>query len=267
MAATARGTRIVRGAVAVLRRGWRFGRRERVLVAQAARLLGPSISARRTLEDALGQIAELSEQALSDETTGLPNRRALLRHLAEARRRRPAVRAARRLRRASGGQQRARPPGGRRADPAGRRCDPGVTVPRRARRAAARLGRRRVRGLLPRSRRGRCRGARPRRRAAPRGHPPPVGASAISTEVPRWDEHDVSPTRARWPSSSAPSRRCARAKVVPQVGRLLERLGDAVRRAPRRSPAAQSATCRLREPGCGGPAVLWASARSQGVGA
>ena len=70
------------GAVAVLRRGWRFGRRERLLVAQAARLLGPSISARRTLEDALGQIAELSEQALQDETTGLPNRRALLRHLA-----------------------------------------------------------------------------------------------------------------------------------------------------------------------------------------
>ena len=71
------------GAVAVLRRGWRFGRRERVMVAQAGRLLGPSISARRTLEDALGQIAALSEQALQDETTGLPNRRALLRRLAE----------------------------------------------------------------------------------------------------------------------------------------------------------------------------------------
>lgn len=71
------------GAVAVLRRGWRFGRRERVLVAQAGRLLGPSISARRTLEEALGQIAELSEQALQDETTGLPNRRALLRRLTE----------------------------------------------------------------------------------------------------------------------------------------------------------------------------------------
>ena len=71
------------GAVAVLRRGWRFGRRERVLVAQAGRLLGPSISARRTLEDALGQIAQLSEQALQDETTGLPNRRALLRWLTE----------------------------------------------------------------------------------------------------------------------------------------------------------------------------------------
>jgi len=71
------------GAVAVLRRGWRFGRRERVLVAQAGRLLGPSIAARRTLEDALGQIAELSEQALQDETTGLPNRRALLRNLAD----------------------------------------------------------------------------------------------------------------------------------------------------------------------------------------
>jgi len=71
------------GAIAVLRRGWRFGRRERVLVAQAGRLLGPSISARRTLEDALGQIAELSEQALRDETTGLPNRRALLRWLDE----------------------------------------------------------------------------------------------------------------------------------------------------------------------------------------
>jgi diguanylate cyclase (GGDEF)-like protein len=71
------------GAVAVLRRGVRFGRRERVLVAQAGRLLGPSISARRTLEDALDQIAELSEQALRDETTGLPNRRALLRRLAE----------------------------------------------------------------------------------------------------------------------------------------------------------------------------------------
>ena len=71
------------GAVAVLRRGWRFGRRERVLVAQAGRLLGPSISARRTLEDALGQIAQLSEQALQDETTGLPNRRALLRWLSE----------------------------------------------------------------------------------------------------------------------------------------------------------------------------------------
>jgi diguanylate cyclase (GGDEF)-like protein len=54
-----------------------------VLVAQAGRLLGPSIAARRTLEDALGQIAELSEQALRDETTGLPNRRALLRWLAE----------------------------------------------------------------------------------------------------------------------------------------------------------------------------------------
>jgi diguanylate cyclase (GGDEF)-like protein len=71
------------GAVAVLRRGWRFGRRERVLVAQAGRLLGPSIAARRSLEDALGQIAALSEQALQDETTGLPNRRALLRKLAE----------------------------------------------------------------------------------------------------------------------------------------------------------------------------------------
>ena len=71
------------GAVSVLRRGWRFGRRERVLVAQAGRLLGPSISARRTLEDALDQIAELSEQALRDETTGLPNRRALLRWLDE----------------------------------------------------------------------------------------------------------------------------------------------------------------------------------------
>jgi diguanylate cyclase (GGDEF)-like protein len=71
------------GAVAVLRRGWRFGRRERVMVAQAGRLLGPSIGARRTLEDALGQIAALSEQALQDETTGLPNRRALLRRLAE----------------------------------------------------------------------------------------------------------------------------------------------------------------------------------------
>jgi diguanylate cyclase (GGDEF)-like protein len=71
------------GAVAVLRSGLRFGRRERVLVAQAGRLLGPSIAARRTLEDALGQIAELSEQALKDETTGLPNRRALLRWLAE----------------------------------------------------------------------------------------------------------------------------------------------------------------------------------------
>ena len=71
------------GAVSVLRRGWRFGRRERVLVAQAGRLLGPSIAARRSLEDALGQIAELSEQALRDETTGLPNRRALLRRLAE----------------------------------------------------------------------------------------------------------------------------------------------------------------------------------------
>jgi diguanylate cyclase (GGDEF)-like protein len=71
------------GAVAVLRSGLRFGRRERVLVAQAGRLLGPSIAARRTLEDALGQIAELSEQALQDETTGLPNRRALLRWLGE----------------------------------------------------------------------------------------------------------------------------------------------------------------------------------------
>ena len=71
------------GAVAVLRSGWRFGRRERVLVAQAGRLLGPSIAARRTLEHALGQIAELSEQALQDETTGLPNRRALLRWLGE----------------------------------------------------------------------------------------------------------------------------------------------------------------------------------------
>ena len=71
------------GAVSVLRHGWRFGRRERVLVAQAGRLLGPSISARRTLEDALEQIAELSEQALRDETTGLPNRRALLRWLEE----------------------------------------------------------------------------------------------------------------------------------------------------------------------------------------
>ena len=71
------------GAVAVLQRGSRFGRRERVLVAQAGRLLGPSIAARRTLEDALGQIAALSEQALQDETTGLPNRRALLRWLAE----------------------------------------------------------------------------------------------------------------------------------------------------------------------------------------
>lgn len=71
------------GAVCVLRRGWRFGRHERVLVAQAGRLLGPSISARRTLEDALDQIAELSEQALRDETTGLPNRRALLRWLDE----------------------------------------------------------------------------------------------------------------------------------------------------------------------------------------
>ncbi len=48
------------GAVSVLRHGWRFGRRDRVLVAQAGRLLGPSISARRTLEDALEQIAELS---------------------------------------------------------------------------------------------------------------------------------------------------------------------------------------------------------------
>jgi diguanylate cyclase (GGDEF)-like protein len=71
------------GAIAVLRRGWRFGRRERVLLAQAGRLLGPSISARRSLEDALGQIQQLSEQALCDETTGLPNRRALLRKLAE----------------------------------------------------------------------------------------------------------------------------------------------------------------------------------------
>jgi len=71
------------GAVSVLRHGWRFGRRERVLVAQAGRLLGPSISARRTLEDALEQIAALSEQALRDETTGLPNRRALLRWLDE----------------------------------------------------------------------------------------------------------------------------------------------------------------------------------------
>lgn len=71
------------GAVSVLRRGWRFGRRERVLVAQSGRLLGPSISARRTLEDALDQIAALSEQALRDETTGLPNRRALLRWLEE----------------------------------------------------------------------------------------------------------------------------------------------------------------------------------------
>ena len=71
------------GAVSVLRRGWRFGRRDRVLVAQAGRLLGPSIAARRSLEDALGQIAELSEQALRDETTGLPNRRALFRRLAE----------------------------------------------------------------------------------------------------------------------------------------------------------------------------------------
>lgn len=71
------------GAVCALRRGWRFGRHERVLVAQAGRLLGPSISARRTLEDALDQIAELSEQALRDETTGLPNRRALLRWLEE----------------------------------------------------------------------------------------------------------------------------------------------------------------------------------------
>ena len=71
------------GAVSVLRHGWRFGRRDRVLVAQAGRLLGPSISARRTLEDALEQIAELSEQALRDETTGLPNRRALLRWLDE----------------------------------------------------------------------------------------------------------------------------------------------------------------------------------------
>lgn len=71
------------GAVAVLCRGWRLGRRERVLVAQAGRLLGPSIAARRSLEDALDQIAELSEQALRDETTGLPNRRALLRKLAE----------------------------------------------------------------------------------------------------------------------------------------------------------------------------------------
>ena len=52
-------------------------------MAQAGRLLGPSIVARRSLEDALGQIAELSEQALCDETTGLPNRRALLRRLAE----------------------------------------------------------------------------------------------------------------------------------------------------------------------------------------
>jgi diguanylate cyclase (GGDEF)-like protein len=71
------------GAVSVLRHGWRFGRRDRVLVAQAGRLLGPSISARRTLEDALEQIAELSEQALRDETTGLPNRRSLLRWLDE----------------------------------------------------------------------------------------------------------------------------------------------------------------------------------------
>jgi diguanylate cyclase (GGDEF)-like protein len=71
------------GAVSALRRGWRFGRRERLLVAQAGRLLGPSISARRTLEDALDQIAQLSEQALRDETTGLPNRRALLRWLDE----------------------------------------------------------------------------------------------------------------------------------------------------------------------------------------
>ena len=41
--------------------------------------------------------------------------------------------------------------------------------------------------------------------------------------------------------------------------------GDAVRRAASSSSAAQSATCRLRDPGCGGPAVLWARARSQGA--
>jgi diguanylate cyclase (GGDEF)-like protein len=71
------------GAAAILCVGRSFDRGERLALVQASRLLGPSLAARQQLDGAHVRIDELSLLAHRDELTGMPNRRALNRWLAE----------------------------------------------------------------------------------------------------------------------------------------------------------------------------------------
>jgi diguanylate cyclase (GGDEF)-like protein len=71
------------GAFACVREGAPFTKRERLAIAHAGRLLGSSLAARNALIGERTRAEELLACSHRDETTGIPNRRALLAWLDE----------------------------------------------------------------------------------------------------------------------------------------------------------------------------------------
>ena len=69
------------GSFACVRREQPFTKRERVAIAHAGRLLAPSLQARNRLNQETGRANRFELLSYTDETTGVPNRRALLRWL------------------------------------------------------------------------------------------------------------------------------------------------------------------------------------------
>ena len=69
------------GEIACVRTASQFRKSERIALVRAGRLLGPSLATGQALHGALGEIRQLTALSLQDETTGVPNRRALEREL------------------------------------------------------------------------------------------------------------------------------------------------------------------------------------------